>query len=106
MRSRRRTLSLSVDAFGKLTVRAPLSCADEYIAAFLREKSAWIRRQKERAGHSGVRLPGEELDGYRFLLMGRECVCAFMRGRASASTTGRGRYFCLRKTRGKGWSDG
>ena len=93
VRSRRRTLSLSVDAFGKLTVRAPLSCADEYIAAFLREKSAWIRRQKERAGHSGVRLPGEE-------------SCAFMRGRASASTTERGRYFCLRKTRGKGWSGG
>ena len=93
MRSRRRTLSLSVDAFGKLTVRAPLSCADEYIAAFLREKSAWIRRQKERAGHSGVRLPGEELDGYRFLLMGRECVLRLYAGTRIRFDDGTGTVF-------------
>ncbi len=74
MRSRRKTLSVSVDVFGRVTVRAPLGCPESYIAAFLREKDAWIRRQREKALRSEIRLPSGNLDGYRFLLMGKECA--------------------------------
>ena len=74
IRSRRRTLSISIDPFGRLIVRAPLRCGEERICAFLREKESWIVRQKEKTKGAGLRLPPESLDGYRFLLMGKECV--------------------------------
>jgi len=44
IRSRRKTLSVSVDVFGQVIVRAPLRCGDERIFSFLREKEAWILR--------------------------------------------------------------
>lgn len=72
VRSRRRTLSVSVDAFGRVIVRAPLQCPDAHIFAFLAQKEGWIRRQKDRAAQSSVILPPDCLEGYRFLLLGRE----------------------------------
>lgn len=74
IRSRRRTLSVSVDVFGRVIVRAPLRCGEERISAFLREKEGWIVRRKSEAEASSVRLPSGNLDGYAFLLLGRECT--------------------------------
>lgn len=53
IRSRRRTLSISIDPFGRLIVRAPLRCGEERICAFLREKESWIVRQKEKRKGQG-----------------------------------------------------
>ncbi len=70
IRSKRKTLSIVVDASGRLLVRAPMRCSEERIFAFLREKEGWIlRKQAERKG-AGIRLPGENLHGYEFLLLG------------------------------------
>ena len=70
IRSRRRTLSISVDAFARLIVRAPIRCSEERIFTFLQEKEAWIvQKQAERRG-AGIVLPPEDLNGYTFLLLG------------------------------------
>ena len=39
IRSKRKTLAISIDAFGKLTVRAPMACSKERIFDFLQQKS-------------------------------------------------------------------
>ena len=45
IRSRRKTLSISVNPFGQLIVRAPLRCGEERIFAFLAEKESVEGRQ-------------------------------------------------------------
>lgn len=72
VRSKRKTLSISVDVFGRVKVRAPYAYPDEKIIAFLREKESWILRKKEEMAAAGVDLPSENLDGYKLLLLGRK----------------------------------
>ena len=72
IRSNRKTLSISVDTFGRLIVRAPNKCKEERIFSFIREKESWIlRKQAERKRTSGV-LPPENLHGYTFFLLGKQ----------------------------------
>lgn len=73
IRSRRKTLSISVDCFARLIVRAPLRYEEERIFSFLKEKEAWITRQIQKMERAGMRLPPENLDGYTFLLLGKSC---------------------------------
>lgn len=71
IRSNRKTLSISIDAFGALIVRAPRRYTERQISAFLQEKEGWIlKKQAERKG-AGIHLPPENLDGYSLLLLGR-----------------------------------
>ena len=73
IRSNRKTLSLSIDFFGRLIVRAPKRYSDERIFAFLQEKEDWIRRKKSQMTGAGICLPPENLDGYNLLLLGNPC---------------------------------
>ena len=76
IRSNRKTISVQVDGFGVVTVRAPMRCGDERIFAFLQDKERWIVRQKQKMSGTGMRLPPENLDEYSFLLLGKSCtVC-------------------------------
>ena len=70
IRSKRKTLSVSIDHFSRVTVRAPYHCAEKRIFAFLQEKEDWILRKKQQIAGAGMRLPPENLDGYRLLLLG------------------------------------
>lgn len=70
IRSDRKTLSLVVDPFGRLIVRAPRRCADERIFAFIEEKEGWILRKKSKMAGAGIELPGENLQGYSLPLLG------------------------------------
>lgn len=70
LRTRRKTLSVSIDALGQVTVHAPLRYPDAKIAEFLAEKEAWILRHQARFAQAGIQLPGESLDGYRLMLLG------------------------------------
>lgn len=81
VRSNRKTLCVSVDCFGTVTVRAPMRCGEERIFAFLQEKEAWILRQKQKRQGAGTRLPGENLDKYRFMLLGKTCQICLIDGR-------------------------
>lgn len=73
IRSKRKTVAITIDSFGRLIVRAPYACSEERIFSFLREKETWILREKaERAG-AGIQLPPEDLNGYELLLLGKSC---------------------------------
>ena len=73
IRSNRKTLSISVDCFARLIVRAPRNYSEERVFSFLKEKEAWIFKQIEKMQGAGMRLPPENLDGYTFLLLGKPC---------------------------------
>ena len=72
-RSKRKTLSISVDATGRLIVRAPLRCSEARILAFIEKKSAWIKARQERAEKIRDFLPKKELNGFQFSLLGKLC---------------------------------
>ena len=74
IRSDRKTLSVCIDCFGNVTVRAPRRCDTVRIFAFLEQKETWILRKKaERVGVCTA-LPPENLDGYEFSLLGKNCA--------------------------------
>ena len=73
IRSNRKTISVSVDCFSRVTVRAPKRCSEERIFAFLQQREAWIVRKKSEMAQAGMRLPPEDLDGYVFTLLGKSC---------------------------------
>ncbi len=74
IRSNRKTLSVSIDHFGRVTVRAPKRCGDERIFRFLQEKEEWINRHVEQRKGAGMALPSENLENFSFLLLGKLCV--------------------------------
>ena len=73
-RSKRKTLSISVDATGRLIVRAPLRCSEARIIAFIERKADWITVRREKAKLSARYLPKDDLDGFEFSLLGAFCV--------------------------------
>ncbi len=73
IRSYRKTLSVSIDCFGRITVRAPMRCSTERIFSFLTEKENWILRKKAERTGAGTLLPNENLEGYTFSLLGKPC---------------------------------
>ena len=73
IRSRRKTLSISVDHFGRLIVRAPIACSEARIFAFLQEKERWIVKKKAQMQGAGICLPPENLHGYELMLLGKKC---------------------------------
>ncbi len=73
-RSARKTLSISVDATGRLIVRAPLRCSEARIIAFIEKKADWISARQERAKKVRIFLPKKELDGFQFSLFGKLCT--------------------------------
>ena len=74
IRSNRKTLAVAVDLFGRVTVRAPKSCGEARIFAFLKDKESWIVSRQAKAQGFIERLPSENLDGFTFLLLGRNCT--------------------------------
>ena len=74
IRSSRKTLCVSVDSLGQVTVRAPLRCSDERIFAFLQAKSAWIEKHQAQRAGAKSHLPTDSLDGFSMLLLGKEYV--------------------------------
>ena len=72
IRSNRTTLAISVDAFGRLIVRAPKRCAKERIFAFVQDKEAWILRKRAERQEAAIVLPSEDLNGYELTLLGKK----------------------------------
>ena len=80
IRSRRRTLAISIDSFGRLIVRAPIRFDEERIFAFLQEKESWILRKQAERKRAGMDLPPENLNGYQFLLLGKQTKICLVEG--------------------------
>lgn len=78
--SRRKTLAVSVDCKGKVTLRAPMRCARQRMLAFLHEKSRWVVKQVTRAISAlpaqGVPLAAES--GASFPLFGKNVTIALL----------------------------
>lgn len=72
IRSNRKTLSISIDSFGRLIVRAPKRYGEERIFAFIQEKESWILRKKSEIMGAGIELPSENLHGYSLMLLGEK----------------------------------
>ena len=70
IRSARKTLSVSIDALGLVTVRAPKNCTTARIFAFLQDKERWILRKKAERVGAGMRLPTDNLHGFSLLVLG------------------------------------
>ena len=77
IRSKRKTLSIAIDAFGRLIVRAPMHCAQSRIDAFLKEKEAWILRKQSERQAVGVQKAPDDLSGYELFIVGKkyQIVC-------------------------------
>ena len=73
IRSRRKTLAITVDSFGRLIVRAPLHYSEQRIFSFIEEKEDWILRKIAARKGAGIELPPENLNGYQLMLLGRKC---------------------------------
>ena len=73
IRSRRKTLAITIDSFGRIIVRAPYACAQGRIFSFLQEKESWILRKKSEREGAGIRLPADNLHGYTLTLLGKPC---------------------------------
>lgn len=72
VRSRRKTVALLVTPDGLLEIRAPQRLPREQIDAIVAEKSAWIRKNMERARRATEASPAREImAGSRFWYLGQ-----------------------------------
>lgn len=72
VRSKRKTLAISIDQHGKLTARAPLSMPRSQIEAFINQKHDWILKTQTRIATRTPTLPALSLqDGASFPYLGQ-----------------------------------
>lgn len=71
VKSKRKTLAVTVNALGKVTVRAPLRASQKEIENFVKKHEDWILRKKENALASCICLPTQRFNGYKLLLLGK-----------------------------------
>jgi predicted metal-dependent hydrolase len=71
VRSRRRTLGLTIEDDGRLIVRAPLRTSDDAIRRFVDENEKWIQSKQQQARARAERFsPKRFVDGEAFLYLG------------------------------------
>ena len=73
VRSKRKTLSLIVEADGTLTVRAPLRMKEADILRFIETKKDWIKRKQAQARKDAF-FSRQYVDGEIFRYLGREVL--------------------------------
>ena len=73
VRSRRRSIALSVARDATRTVRAPLRTPVSFIEAFIEEKLPWVERVMERLRGQSQGVTHRYETGERFWFLGREC---------------------------------
>ena len=93
VRSRRKTVSVCVDALGQVTVRAPLRYSEEKIRALVAEKEGWILKHRQRFAAAGISLPGDSLDGYVLPLLGEQYCITLYAGKGIRLSSEEGRIW-------------
>ena len=78
--SNRKSIAVCIDNLGKVIVRAPKRVDEKRIFAFLAEKQTWISKKKAERENLLPALPDENLDGYTFLLLGKNCRISLYEG--------------------------
>ncbi len=71
VRSKRRTISLTIDRDGAFVVRAPINAKDVDIYDFINKKSKWIKAKRLAAINSAYK-PLKFKDGEKVLILGKE----------------------------------
>ena len=67
--SKRKTLAVCIDAYGRVIVRAPKNCPRQRIDAFLADKERWIQSHAEKRKASAAVIP-TQIDGYQMPFAG------------------------------------
>lgn len=76
LRSRRSTVSITVDGEGRLIVRAPKYMPKRTVDAFVAERGEWIARARVKQAARRV-SPHEYSEGERFMYRGRELTLMY-----------------------------
>lgn len=84
IRSKRKTVSLTVDSSGRLIVRAPLRCSEARILAFIEKKSAWILKHQAKKSVPQTLFPTDNLNAFVFSLQGKPCQIRYYDGKRVA----------------------
>lgn len=69
-RSKRRSIALSIESDGSLTVRAPMRAPQVMIEKFIQEKADWIARTREKVKAIAPPPPRQYTGGEKFFLLG------------------------------------
>ncbi len=81
IRSRRRTSQISIGQDGQVVFRAPAALTDERIERFIRQKTAWIERVRNKMlSRSVIRALPEYKDGGVFFLLGEQRRLCIQKG--------------------------
>ncbi len=74
VRSKRKTLALTVTSKGEVIARAPQRMSEAHIRAFVLQKQGWLQKQKQKTEWAGIELPTETIEGYKLLLLGERYI--------------------------------
>lgn len=95
--NRRKTLQITVERTGALSIVAPLHAADQQLLEFVEEKLLWVHTKIEEKARLQQRAPIKEfVDGEGFLYLGKSYRLRLMENQLADLSLRNGR-FCLRK---------
>jgi len=94
---RRKTLQITVERTGALSIVAPLQAADQQLVEFIEEKLLWVHTKIEEKARLQQRAPIKEfVDGEGFLYLGKSYRLRLVENQLVDLSLRNGR-FCLRK---------
>lgn len=94
---RRKTLQITVERTGALSIVAPLQAADQQLVEFVEEKLLWVHTKIEEKARLQQRAPIKEfVDGEGFLYLGKSYRLKLVENQLVDLSLRNGR-FCLRK---------
>jgi predicted metal-dependent hydrolase len=94
---RRKTLQITVERTGALSIVAPLQAADQQLVEFVQEKLVWVHTKIEEKARLQQRAPIKEfVDGEGFLYLGKSYRLRLVENQLVDLSLRNGR-FCLRK---------
>jgi hypothetical protein len=94
---RRKTLQITVERTGALSIVAPLQAADQQLVEFVEEKLLWVHTKIEEKARLQQRAPIKEFgDGEGFLYLGKSYRLRLVENQLVELSLRNGR-FCLRK---------
>lgn len=79
VRSKRKTIGISISHAGEVVIRAPHRISEEYIRLVLEKKASWIQKSLEKLSHKKVKVFSFEsvMEGSTIPIFGKEYSVAF-----------------------------
>lgn len=70
LKSKRKTITITIDELGKVTIKAPLNTPNDYIYKFIKSKESWINKHLEKKANINSEFK-EVLDKTKGLMFGK-----------------------------------